>query len=428
MSLKITFRASFLIGLVILIVLLTSIFLVGLSKVLELSLEMEEKITWYYEKKSALNKMLHANRERLLIVWNTTLTDDELDRIDYQDSLLEQGSIFLEAREQLRKLGTSDEENALLYGVQDELNSGGPRLTDIMQSLNENHSDVLIKKDIASALPRQNSIQSSISKIIELQDEGIKKVQASARGEVSNIIFTTIWLMFAAFLSGSLYAYRIIRRSNIMLAMIKSSERKLSKLNLELEHRVKQRTVELRRANRLLSLQVKYDPLTGLANRRHLQDQMKLYISLARRNKECLAVLFIDLDGFKEVNDIHGHDIGDGVLVEISKLLKSVVRDSDLVARYGGDEFIVVVKAVANTSTIDNIVENIIKKINVPKIIKGIKIKIGASVGISIYPADTEDEILLLKYADSGMYNSKKCGKNQYTYYKQLRNHKSLLD
>ena len=415
-----SFTFSFLTGFVVQILLFTSIFLLGLYSVLTASEEMEETLTRHYNKKTLLTQMRYANRERLLVVWTATLTEDPFDRIEHSDYLLTQGSIFLSANDKLQQIGMNNDEEQLFFEMREQMRSEGPRLSDIMQGLNNGKSVHLIKKDIASALPRQQAIQSRLDKIMDLQDMGIKDIQQTTRDRISNIIIISALLMFASYIIGSFYAYNIIRRSNSMVETIKVSQQELSDLNLELEQRVEQRTRQLKRANKRLEKMAKHDALTGLANRTYLYDLMNMQIALARRNKERLAVLFLDLDGFKEVNDQHGHAAGDSVLADVAESLKSIVRDTDLVARIGGDEFIIVMNGVKDISAIDSLAEKIISTVNNPIKIENTEITLGASIGISIYPDDAKSKKLLLKHADSSMYASKNKGENHFSYFKEI--------
>ena len=415
-----SFTFSFLTGFVVQILLFTSIFFLGLYSVLTVSEEMEETLTRHYNKKTLLTQMRYANRERLLVVWAATLTEDPFDRIEHSDSLLNQGSLFLSANDKLQQIGMNNDEEQLFFEMREQMRSEGPRLSDIMQGLNNGKSVHLIKKDIASALPRQQAIQSRLDKIMDLQDMGIKDIQQTTRDRISNIIIITALLMFASYIIGSFYAYNIIRRSNSMVETIKVSQQELSDLNLELEQRVEQRTRQLKRANKRLEKMAKHDALTGLANRTYLYDLMNMQIALARRNKERLAVLFLDLDGFKEVNDQHGHAAGDNVLADVAESLKSIVRDTDLVARIGGDEFIIVMNGVKDISAIDSLAEKIISTVNNPIKIENTEITLGASIGISIYPDDAKSKKLLLKHADSSMYASKNKGENHFSYFKEI--------
>ena len=164
---------------------------------------------------------------------------------------------------------------------------------------------------------------------------------------------------------------------------------------------------------RVLALQ---DALTGLPNRLHLNDQVELALERAATTELRFALLFLDLDGFKKVNDQHGHDIGDVLLVHVAQVLKSAVRETDVVARLGGDEFVVLLHDVSDEAMISAIAEKMVQGISEPCTLQGIAIKMGASVGIAIFPDHGTMREALLKAADHAMYAAKSAGKGNYRF------------
>ncbi len=159
-----------------------------------------------------------------------------------------------------------------------------------------------------------------------------------------------------------------------------------------------------------------FDPLTGMPNRVLLADRMRQGIAYARRQEGLLAVAYLDLDGFKQVNDQFGHDIGDTVLVEIAHRIKSVLREGDTVARLGGDEFVVLLIGLETEECLA-ILRRILGKIAEPLFLKGQRLTVSASVGISLFPLDESDPDTLLRHADQAMYQAKQTGKNRVQIY-----------
>ena len=153
------------------------------------------------------------------------------------------------------------------------------------------------------------------------------------------------------------------------------------------------------------------DLLTGLDNRTALHDAMQTVMSRARRHKEELAVLMVDLDRFKPVNDRHGHMVGDMVLKEVAKRLARCLRTSDLRARYGGDEFVVVVEERDGPGTARTAAERIVERLSLPMQFGDLTVAIGASVGIARYPKDAQTDDELLRKADSALYRAKQEGR-----------------
>ncbi|MCW8930449.1 MAG: PAS domain S-box protein [Gammaproteobacteria bacterium] len=179
---------------------------------------------------------------------------------------------------------------------------------------------------------------------------------------------------------------------------------------LQIQQELQERSIEL-------DHQAHHDGLTNLPNRILFLDRLKQAIKQAQRNQYKIAVLFIDLDRFKEINDSFGHSIGDEVLKEISIRLQSCIRDADTVARLGGDEFTIFIDAINDNNMAIDIALDIIDKVaNVISVAEQ-QIYVTCSIGISLYPDDGNTAAVLLRNSDSAMYKSKKEGRNTYQYY-----------
>jgi diguanylate cyclase (GGDEF)-like protein len=185
-----------------------------------------------------------------------------------------------------------------------------------------------------------------------------------------------------------------------------------------LETRVTERTLALEAANtrlkenqQLLNELAHHDTLTGLANRLLFIDRLSLAIERAKRSNSVFALLMIDLNGFKEINDSYGHTTGDTVLIAVAQRLSAVVRASDTVARFGGDEFVIILESLANINNITMIMDKFVTAMNDPVALKsGEQVNIGISIGVAFYPQHGPDAERLINYADKAMYESKKTG------------------
>ena len=162
-----------------------------------------------------------------------------------------------------------------------------------------------------------------------------------------------------------------------------------------------------------------YDPLTQLPNRVLFKDRLIHEISNAKRENTLLAILLIDLDRFKFVNDTLGHDAGDELLELVAKQLSSAVRDSDTVARLGGDEFIVILPELDSFEGAASVAQNLIDALQKPYNLKGNSVNIGASIGISTFPNDGQSAEMLVKQADLALYKAKSDGRNNYQFFSQ---------
>jgi diguanylate cyclase (GGDEF)-like protein len=160
-----------------------------------------------------------------------------------------------------------------------------------------------------------------------------------------------------------------------------------------------------------------HDTLTGLPNRRLLDDRLRQALHVAQRRDARLAVMLVDLDGFKEINDRCGHRTGDAVLLEVARRLAACVRKADTLARQGGDEFVVVIPEVAQETDCQVVADKILRALASPARVEGEELRLGASIGVSLYPADAGDGEALLRNADAAMYRAKRAGGNQIRYY-----------
>ncbi|MBD2593142.1 CHASE2 domain-containing protein [Nostoc spongiaeforme FACHB-130] len=188
-----------------------------------------------------------------------------------------------------------------------------------------------------------------------------------------------------------------------------------------MEEELRRTAAELFRSNTELKLKedhlrylAYHDPLTGLSNRKFFIEQLQESLQWSQNNNLLLGLLFIDLDGFKHINDTLGHDMGDRLLVIVSQRLSNCLRGSDTVSRLGGDEFTVILRAIPEVSVAARVAEKILASLTEPIVLSGYTTKISASIGISVYPTNSQDAETLIKQADSAMYRAKHLGKNRY--------------
>ncbi|MDD5717022.1 MAG: diguanylate cyclase [Sulfuricurvum sp.] len=174
---------------------------------------------------------------------------------------------------------------------------------------------------------------------------------------------------------------------------------------------------ENKKEQELLQHLANYDPLTNIPNRHLFMSLAEQMVALSKRKDTKTVIAFLDLDGFKPINDQYGHDMGDVILKKVAARLGEQMRESDTVARMGGDEFILLMSDVKARTEVRPLLERILKALQEPFFEKGITIKIGASIGVAFYPDDGEDIETLIRYADSAMYRSKDEGRNRITYY-----------
>ncbi len=204
----------------------------------------------------------------------------------------------------------------------------------------------------------------------------------------------------------------------------------LRQLNEQLEERVRERTAELEQANARLQREVEdrqhaearaqhlalHDALTGLPNRRLLNDRLVQSLAQAKREAWQLAVVFIDLDRFKNINDTLGHAVGDEVLREMARRLTGILRESDTVARVGGDEFVAVLSH-AQPGELALVTAKMMNELSSPFVLADQELRVTASIGVATFPSDAEDPLRLLSQADAAMYHAKASGRRNVQMY-----------
>ena len=208
----------------------------------------------------------------------------------------------------------------------------------------------------------------------------------------------------------------------------KNAEQEILKVKENLEQQVIARTRELANTVKQLQEEVQerekiaaeldflanHDALTGLPSLRLCKDRLEHSLAEARRNRQMSAVMFLDLDGFKQINDSHGHEFGDMVLKATAERIKGEVRETDTVARIGGDEFVIILSSLPQVKIAERIASSIINQVSQTLEIDGISVKVGASIGISLYPEDGITPEEMIREADRAMYRIKEQGKNSY--------------
>ena len=196
-----------------------------------------------------------------------------------------------------------------------------------------------------------------------------------------------------------------------------SLEQQVVERTRELANTVKQLQVEIEEREKIaaeLDFLANHDALTGLPSLRLCKDRLDQSLAEARRNRQTSAVMFVDLDGFKEINDQYGHDFGDLVLKTTADRIKSEIRETDTVARIGGDEFVIILSSLPETAIAERIAATVIEQVAKPLKIKDVEVTITASIGISLYPEHGTTAEKLIRAADKAMYEIKRKGKNSF--------------
>lgn len=195
------------------------------------------------------------------------------------------------------------------------------------------------------------------------------------------------------------------------------------KLQIEYALELNRSENEIIGLNEELSFASLHDSLTGLPNRNNLHSKLDFIISNASRYKRKFAVLFLDLDHFKNVNDTLGHNIGDALLKSVAAKLTSIIRENDVVSRIGGDEFVIILNDVDDTGSLERVILNILDSFHQEWAVKNHYLRLSTSIGVSIFPDDSTDITELMKYADIAMYKAKAEGRDKFSFFTNALNH-----
>lgn len=227
---------------------------------------------------------------------------------------------------------------------------------------------------------------------------------------------------------------------NHMIEALRKSRGEVERYTQELESKVEERTRELQVMNSLLHDDIqqrkvaeqryqhlaRHDTLTDLPNRSYMMELLTGRMSGAMRHGTTLAVMFLDLDRFKQINDTLGHAAGDALLVEVATRLRRRLRREDTVARLGGDEFVVLLDHPVDADAASKLAASLIEKVTAPMSINGHELVVTTSIGIALFPADGQSAGELLKNADAAMYNAKSLGRNRHQFYTPEMNDRSM--
>lgn len=232
-----------------------------------------------------------------------------------------------------------------------------------------------------------------------------------------NDTFIVLLVSFGLFLVILSFVIRRLRNTAaVMQDYADQTKQANEKLQIEVEER-QRLAKELLKINRKQWQIAFFDTLTGLANRQLFDDRIRKNIAHAEREKEKLAILYLDLDGFKSINDTLGHNSGDELLQEIANRLKLCVRSMDTVARLGGDEFVVIITQLNQVEAAVSVANKILEEVAKPVMIKDAEVFVTASIGVVVYPDNAKDVETLIKSADLAMYKAKERGRNNYQFY-----------
>ncbi len=384
---------TLLVGFGLLLGLMTALVSVSISEILSVRGELRRVVDTKLVKSQLAQTMFDASRERALVLLMMQYEEDPFER----DALLmrfhSNAEKFMLARERLFAMELSAEERKALTDSVTYAASGAEamnRLLDLMFDEFELGAErrmeaaTLMRERIIPARTMVGERMMAIGWMV--RESGEQAVAAAEQG------YRRTWQLLV--LLGGAILLLSITIIGVVYQRIMQSSRQIHQMYDELDS------------------VANYDDLTGLVNRRTFEEQFDRLIAEAQPGRKRLALLYLDLDGFKEINDTLGHAVGDQVLQAVARQFLDHVRDIDLVGRLGGDEFAIVLSHIPSEGRVREIAQRILEHVCRPQTLEdGLRVKVGTSIGVALYPDHGDDQEQLLRQADRAMYIAKEAGK-----------------
>ena len=371
-------------GFLIVLTLMVTLGMISLHYVTEAKQNLRNIVENNNRKTQLANAMQNTLRERALSMHAMSVLTDPFDKDEEIQRFDNFGADYIRARDDFDRLPINTEEKAVLSRIQYFTREAYPEVLAVVEMVRtgENLSETL-DRIRNTAIPKQRAIAEQVEGLLNLQQAQTIAALSNAEKSYTQARNLILLLGIAALLTGLAIAAFVSRRVNRQAAQLET--------------------------------QAMYDSLTGLANRRLLQHRIEQSIAQNQRGDRPFGVALMDLDRFKAVNDTLGHDVGDELLQEVGRRLKTVVRSEDTVARLGGDEFVLVLSDLNHSNT-SMVAQKLLATLEKPFRWGNQSIDFAASLGISLYPTHCLDGSSLLRCADVAMYAAKRSGQ-RYTLY-----------
>jgi diguanylate cyclase (GGDEF)-like protein len=374
---------------VALIALICGLALNSLLQLEKLGEQMRTVVEQHNLKIDIITQTQMAARVRTDSLFRMALAEDPFERDAQFLEFNRAGFLVGSGRNTLRQMGFNAAEQRSFEAqtpLVNDIEAIQERVTDLLSA--ERFADarrVLIEE----AIPVQEAFNRQLASMRNLYQQANLAAQQQAERTYQQAFLLTLAFGIAAISLALLIAWHTLRRISLASRQIRGQ------------------MVELERSSAALQQQATHDPLTGLANRRLFYDRLHQAILHAQRYGGKVGILYVDLDRFKEINDRHGHHVGDAVLTEVATRLTASMRGSDSIARLGGDEFVVLLEEVQGRDDCLAAAHKIEQTLNADTPFFGLGVEIAASIGQALYPDDGGDEEVLIRAADASMYRVK---------------------
>ncbi len=413
-------------GFFIILILLFFLYLYSYYLSIAFQKETKQSLLIHHQKIELTGNIYAAMQKRNFLLSQMFQATDVFERDALFQELYHQGSVFITARDKLLKIGLLPKEQAIFDRAKAEISKISPLISqtaDLLMEDRVNEAGSLWNYNTYGYYLKASSI---FNELIQIQNrEAREKLYELETNFVKKLTISMLFISFA-FLIGLALTFLISKQ-------LKRNTRQIHKLNRSLEQKVKNRTLNLEKANQQLLEEVlakektqksleklaHYDTLTKLPNRAYFNETLTRCLQNSNRQNTLFSLLFIDLDRFKAVNDLLGHDVGDELLKQVSQRLLNCTRQGDFTARIGGDEFTIIANNTKTRDATQILAQRIIKSLTEVFNLFENEAFIGCSIGIAMYPLDASDIQTLIKKADTAMYYVKEEGRNNYAFYHQ---------
>ncbi len=376
------------IGFALMLVLMVSLTLVGLTRMAATNQRLEDIVSHNMVKRELAFQMNLALLDRLVSMHSLVVMTDIFDQVEEADRMREHGTRFFEGRKKLEALAVTPEEIAILAKIRERVVMSRPMAEQVVEQVLVGKTDQARTTIRTLAIPAQAAVVQRVNEFIDLQQRETERVVSQAAE-----------------------SYAVAQRLMLTLGGLAAG------LGLLISIFVIRNTV---RQARSLQHQAMFDGLTDLPNRTLFTDRLQQAILIGRREKRPFGLIAMDLNRFKEINDTLGHHIGDKVLQHVATCTRACLRESDTVARMGGDEFVVLLATASDVNGVVAAAKKILQALSQPLPVAGRNLDISASLGITLFPQHGEDPEVLLREADAAMYVAKQSQSGYRVYSEEL--------
>lgn len=374
---------------VALIALICGLAVNGLLQLQTLGTQIRTVVEHHNRKIELITQTQVAAHIRTESLYRMALADDPFERDIYFMEFNRAGFLVGSGRNALRQMGFTPAEQRSFDAQAAQINEILVVQERIIDLLNAERNTEARRVLALEAIPIQEAFNQQLADMRKLYQQANLVARQQAQQTYQRTLSLTLVFGILAVALALLIAWRT-----------------LAKLSLK-SHQINAQMLALERSRAALREEATHDPLTGLANRRLFYDRLQQAIRHAHRFGGKVGILYVDMDRFKEINDRHGHHVGDAVLTEVARRLTACIRDSDSAARLGGDEFVVLLDGIQGREDCLAAAHKIEQALNTDSSFFGFDVDIAASIGLALYPDDGDDEDALIRAADAAMYQVK---------------------